>query len=87
MNQNLKNVVYGKGSQKHIDFMAEIGGMNDDEKAVFQMLHERKIDEVIQAELGLSKSAYIQIEESVRSKLLVAVFECINAHMGDSNLR
>ena len=83
MNQNLKNVVYGKGSQRHIDFMAEIGGMNTDEKAVFQMLHERKLDEVIQAELGLSKSSFNQIEESVRAKLLLAVFECINAHMDE----
>lgn len=81
MNQCLKNTVYGKGCQRQVDFMAEISGMNPDERAVFQMLHERKIDEVIQMELGLSKSAYMQIEESVRAKLLLAVFECINGYM------
>lgn len=81
MNQNLKDCVYGKGNQKQVDFIAEIGGMNKEEKTVFNLLHEGKSDTFIQDELGVSRSAYIKLEDSVRTKLTVAIFHCINIAM------
>lgn len=81
MNQYLKHAVYGKGSQRHVNFMSELCGMNEDEKSVLQMLHERKSDLYIQEALTISKNTYLQIEESVRAKLLLGIFECINKTM------
>lgn len=62
-------------------FLAEIGGMNDEEKNVLEMFHELKDEAYICDMLGLDHKAYQTIEESVRCKMLLAVFECINAHM------
>lgn len=81
MNQYLKNMIYGKGSKKHVDFMIEISGMNETEAAVLRGLHDRKPDEVIAAELGLSKNSYGLVEECVRAKIALAVFESINHYM------
>lgn len=81
MNQIIKDVVYGKGTQRQIDFMAATGGMNTEEKQVFQLIHEQKTEQYIQDVMGLSRKSYERIEESVRAKLLIAVFECINQHM------
>lgn len=81
MNQNLKECVYGKGNDKQVDFLANLGGMNDEEKKVFIMLHKGKPDTFIQDELGISRSAFIKIEDSVRTKLNIAVFDCINIAM------
>lgn len=81
MNQILKDAVYNKGTQKQLDFMAKIGGMNEEEKKVFQLTHEGKSDLYIQDELNLSRKNYDRIIESVRAKLLLAVFECINHYM------
>lgn len=81
MNQNLKDCVYGKGNDEQVDFMAKMGGMNDEEKKFFIMLHKGKSDTFIQDELGISRSAFIKIENSVRSKLCIAIFDCINIAM------
>lgn len=81
MNQILKDVVYGKGTQKQIDFIAEIGGMNEEETKIFNMIHRKVPDEVIQDELGICKNSYRRVEESIRAKLTIAIFECINCHM------
>lgn len=33
--------------------------------------------------MGLSRKSFERIVEAVRAKLLLAVFECINAHMDE----
>lgn len=85
MNQVLKDSVYKKGTIRQVDFMAEVGGMNEEERAIFRLIHEGKTDIYIQQELSLSRKAYARIEESIRAKLLLAVFECINHYMDDYN--
>lgn len=81
MNQFIKDTVYGKGTQKQVDFMKLLGGMNEEESKLFQMIHEGKTDVYIQEELSLSRRSYLRVEESVRAKLLLAVFDCINHRM------
>ena len=85
MNQVLKDSVYKKGTIRQVDFMAEVGGMNEEERAIFHLIHEGKTDIYIQQELSLSRKAYARIEESIRAKLLLVVFECINHYMDDYN--
>lgn len=81
MNQVLKDTVYNRGTKKQALFMARIGGMNEEETEIFLMLHAGKSDQVIMDVQGLSRKSYLRIEESIRAKLLLAVFECINSHM------
>lgn len=81
MNQYLKFAVYTMGTTKQCDFMAQLGGMSEDEKTVFTMLHDGRNEVEIQDKLHLSKSAYDLIEERVRKKVLIAVFDCINFRM------
>lgn len=81
MNQILKDCVYGKGTKRQVQFLSQIGGMNEEECQVLQYIHERKTDSFIQDIMGLSRKAYDRVEESVRAKLLIAIFECINCHM------
>lgn len=78
MNQILKDTVYGKGTKQQVQLMAEIGGMNEEETTLFMHIHNGLSDITIQEEMGLSRKAYERIEESVRAKLLLAIFECIN---------
>lgn len=81
MNQIIKEVVYKKGTQRQVDFLAEIGGMNMEEREFFQRAHEGQIDEVIGQEMGLDKKAFSRVENAVSVKLNVAIFECIYGHM------
>lgn len=81
MNQYLKFAVYTMGTRNQCDFMAQLGGMSEDEKTVFTMLHDGRNEVEIQDKLHLSKSAYDLIEERVRKKVLIAVFDCINFRM------
>ena len=81
MNQIIKDVVYGKGNRQQVGFIAHIGGMNEEEASVFQLIHEGKTELFIQNELNLSCKAYKRIEESVRAKMLLAIFDCINYRM------
>jgi len=81
MNQVLKDTVYGKGTAAHVSFMARCGGMNDEETEILKLIHEGKTDVFIQEEMSMSRKAYERVEESVRAKLLLAVFHCINFTM------
>lgn len=81
MNQTLKDTVYGKGTKRQVEFMAELGGMNEEEKEMFYLIHEGKPDQVIMDCMNLSKRSYARVEESVRAKLLLAIFDCINHRM------
>lgn len=81
MNQYLKDTVYGKGTAAQVKFMAELGGMNEEETQVLHLIHSGKTDLYIQEEMSLSRKAYERVEESVRAKLLIAVFHCINYTM------
>lgn len=78
MNQVLKDRVYRMGTQKQVDYISKIGGMNEEEYNVFNLIHHGYTDLYIQEELNLSRKSYDRIIESVRAKLLLAVFECIN---------
>lgn len=42
MNQCLKDSVYNRGTKKQAVFMAEIGGMNEEETEVFLLIHSGK---------------------------------------------
>lgn len=86
MNQYLKDIVYGKGTQKQIDFLAKIGGMNEEETKILNLIHQQETDLDIQFEMGMDKKTYARVEESVRAKLLLAIFECINCHMEHKKL-
>lgn len=81
MNQCLKDSVYSMGTQEQVDYMKKSGGMNDEEAAVFQMLHEGKSDESIQLNLGMSRKYYERVEAQVSRKLTVAIFHCIDTAM------
>lgn len=78
MNQFLKRSVYQRGTEKQALFLAELGGMNEEEKQMFLFLHAGKDDQFIQDMMNISRSAAGRIEESLRAKLLLAIFECIN---------
>lgn len=81
MNQILKDKVYHLGTPKQVEFMAELGGMNEEEKKIFRLIHDGKSDLFIQEEIGISKNGYARVEEAIRAKLLLAVFDCINYRM------
>lgn len=85
MNQILKDTIYGKGTDRQARFMAELGGMNEEETAVLMLIHKGRTDITIQQDLSLSRKSYERVEESVRAKLLLAVFECINSKMNSWN--
>lgn len=78
INQTIKEVVYGKGTNEQIMFLAELGGMNEEETELFKMLHDCKSDIYIMQKLNLTNRSYAKIEQSVRSKLTIAVFTCIS---------
>lgn len=84
MNQILKDAIYSNGNQRHVDFIADLGGMTVPEKKIFQMLHDGESDVYIQIKLGLSRKAYDKLADQVRRKTLTAVMSCIECKMNSS---
>ena len=79
MNQVLKDTVYGKGTQRQVDLMVRLGGMNEEEAKMLNLLHQGKTETAIKLEMGLSSNnSYSRIESAVRAKLTIAIFHCIN---------
>lgn len=83
MNQCFKDRVYNRGTLKQVEFLAELGGMNQEEKEIFILIHGGKTESYIQDIKGLSRKSYERIEENIRAKLLIAIFECINSKMNN----
>lgn len=81
MNQNLKGAVYGKGTRRQANFIADIGGMTNEERCIFFGFHEGKPDDVIMDELGMDRKTFKNVEDRVRVKVSIAIFECINYRM------
>lgn len=80
MNQVLKDTVYGKGTQKQVDMLAQLGGMNDEETRMLNLFHRGYTETAIKIEMGLSSNnSFARIESAVRAKLTIAIFTCINA--------
>lgn len=78
INKTIKQIVYGKGTNEQIDFLAKLGGMNEEETNVFKMLHNGESDIYIMMKTNLSNRSYAKVEQNVRSKLAIAIFTCIN---------
>ena len=79
MNQVLKDCVYGKGTQRQVDLMIMLGGMNEEEAKMLNLLHQGATETAIRMEMGLSSNnSYARIESAVRAKLAIAIFHCIN---------
>lgn len=78
MNQAIKERVYRCGSKKQAEYMANISGMSEEQRRMLMLLHDGKPDDFIMDTMGLSRKSYKRIEESMRMKLLLAVFQCIN---------
>lgn len=78
MNQVLKDHVYGMGCEQEIGFLSDIGGMTGEEDAVFRLLHKGCTDLYIQEEMSIDKKTLARLEESIRTKLTVAVIKCVD---------
>lgn len=81
MNQVLKENVYKLGNNEHVEFIADLSGMDEEEKILFMYLHKGYSDLTIQNEMSLSRKAYDRIERTVRTKLTLGIFQCINIAM------
>lgn len=80
MNQIIKELVYKKGTPQQIDFIAELGGMDEREKQFFELAHKGKTDDFIREELFLDKKGFSDLEKLVSVKLNIAVFQCISGY-------
>lgn len=78
INKTLKEIVYGKGTIEQIEFLAELGGMTEEETELFKLLHYGKSDLYIMQKLNLSNRPFLKVEQNVRLKLTIAVFTCIS---------
>ena len=82
MNQILKNI-YRLGNLEQVGFISELSGMTEEERYLFFKLHEGDTDLNIQTDMNLSRSAYEDMVDAVRIKLIVGVFNCIDYRMNN----
>ena len=87
MNQTLKDCIYSKGTDRQLAFLAELGGMNEEEIKAFTMFHNGEKDRYIMSKLLLDEKPFKKLERSVRDKLIIAVFECIHIAMQTLNFQ
>lgn len=78
MNQALKFDVYQLGTDEQAEFISVCAGLNELERNVFMAWHHGTEDLDIIADYGLSDKTYRPLERRIRSKIAIAVFDCIN---------
>lgn len=87
MNQAIKDNVYKLGNNDHVNFMAFVSGMDDEESQVLMMLHQGCSDITIQNDMGLTRKSYDRIERTVRVKLALGMFQLINDAMDRAHFK
>ena len=78
MNQTIKRLIYELGNDDQIALMKELGGMSPIEAKLLDMWHSGQTDLYAQLELGMSQTAFGDLEEQVRNKTRNAIFNCID---------
>ena len=78
MNQALKNDVYQLGTDETAEFVAVCAGLNQVEHDIFMAWHRGDGDLDVMADNGLTETSYKPIERRIRTKVAIAVFDCIN---------
>lgn len=78
MNQNIKKVIYEKGSPEQIKMMEDLGGMNEEERKLLEFFNKEGLDVGACFALGVSQKALTDIEGQMRTKMENAIFFCIN---------
>lgn len=81
MNQCLQSCVYTMGNRKQCEYIAELGGMNDEEREIYLMLHEGTTADAIQGLRPIDRKAYEKVEDSIRKKFAVGVIACVTYKM------
>lgn len=78
MNQALKERFYSNGTPRHIQYVASVGGMTEEESAVLKLLHEKRDDEFIMDALSMDKKRLAQVEKMVGMKTAYAILHAID---------
>lgn len=78
MNQALKERFYSNGTQRHIKYVASVGGMTEEETEVLKLLHEKRDDEFIMDELSMDKKRLAQVEKMVGMKTAYALLHAVD---------
>lgn len=78
MNQTIQRRVYQLGNKDQVAFIADISGMDGEVRTAFEMLHSGCKETQICDALGCSIDAYHNIEDMIKTKLTIGIFECIN---------
>lgn len=81
MNQTIQRRVYQLGNRDQVAFIANLSGMDGEVRKVFEMLHRGCKEREICDTLGMEHDAYSAIEDMVKIKLALAIFDCINFKM------
>lgn len=81
MNQILKEAVYSKGTEDQINVLADVGGMNQEERDMLHLMHENKDDQYIQDAMHVSRKSFEKIQVGMRTKLNIAIFRCVDFYM------
>ena len=78
MNQALKERFYSNGTQRHIKYVASVGGMTEEETEVLKLLHEKRDDEFIMDSLSMDKKRLAQVEKMVGMKTAYALLHAVD---------
>lgn len=78
MNPVLKNDIYQLGTDEQAEFISRCAGLSKVEHDIFMAWHRGTGDLDVMADNGLTETSYKPIEKRTRTKVAIAVFDCIN---------
>lgn len=82
MNQAFKNEIYQLGTDEQANFIVRNAGLNEKEREVFWAWRNGEEDIDIAADyLGGNEKKLKALERKIRTKIAIAVFDCISFRM------
>ena len=78
MNQALGERFYSQGNKKHIDYIARISGMNDQEAEIFRLMHNGADDLMVESTMCIDRKRRARLEKMVAQRVAFAVLHALD---------
>ena len=78
MNQALRERFYSQGNKKHIDYVARVSGMNEQEAEIFRLMHNGADDLMVESAMCIDRKRRSQLEKMVAQRVSFAVLHALD---------
>ena len=78
MNQAIRERFYSQGNKHHVEYIAQVSGMSEQEAELFRLLHNGADDLLVESTMSIDRKRRTQLEKMVAQRVSFAVLHALD---------